>query len=61
MHKAVKYFCDQHATNTNAQAPIKNEATVIAGTRQEGRAVVDIAYDYPDSLGVQDDVYDFTI
>jgi hypothetical protein len=61
LQKAVKYFCDQHATDTNAQAPIKNEATIIAGTRQEGRAVVDIAYDYLDSMGTQDDVYDFTL
>lgn len=61
LRKAVKYFCDQHATDTNAQAPIKNEATIIAGTRQEGRGVVDIAYDYRDSMGVQDDVYDITL
>lgn len=61
LKKAAKYFCDEHATDTNAKAPIKNEATIIAGTKQEGRAIVDIAYVYPESLGNQDDVYDFSL
>lgn len=61
LKKAVKYFCDEYATDTNAKAPIKNEVTIIAGTRQEGRGVVDIAYVYPESLGNKDDVYDFSL
>lgn len=61
LEKAAKYFCDEHATDTNAKAPIKNEATVIAGTKQEGWAEVDIAYDYSQSLVKQDDVYDFSL
>lgn len=61
LKKAAKFFCDEHATNTNAKAPIKNEATIIAGTKVEGRVVVDIAYDYPKRLGNQDDVYDFSL
>ena len=61
LQKAAKYFCDQHATDTSAQAPIKNEATIIAGAKQMGRGTLDIAYDYTDSLGNQDDVYDFSI
>ena len=61
LKKAAKYFCDKHATDTNAKAPVKNEATIIAGTKQAGRAVVDIAYVYPESLGNQDDVYDFSL
>lgn len=59
--KAVKYFCDEHATETDAKAPIKTIATIIAGTKQVGRNVLDIAYVYPDSMGNQDDVYDFTL
>lgn len=61
LKKAAKYFCGEHAINTNAKAPIKNEATIIAGTKQEGRAVMDIAYIYAERLGNQDDVYDFSL
>ncbi|KAL9602203.1 MAG: hypothetical protein Q9179_002629, partial [Wetmoreana sp. 5 TL-2023] len=61
VEKAVKYFCDEHATDTNAKAPIKYEATIIAGTKQVGRAVMDIAYVYPENMGNQDDVYDFSL
>lgn len=61
LEKAAKYFGDEHGTDTNAKAPIKNEAPVIADTKQEGRAVVDIAYVHPESLGNQDDVYDFSL
>ena len=61
MQKAAKYFCDGYASNTNAQAPINIAQTIIAGTRTEGRATVDIAYLYPPNIGNQDDVYDIKL
>lgn len=61
LEKATKYFCDQHATNTNAQAPIDIAATIIAGTRSMGRATIDMAYPYPPNMGNQDDVYDISL
>ena len=61
MQKAAKYFCDEYAFNTNAQAPINIAQTIIAGTRTEGRATVDIAYLYPPDIGNQDDVYDIKL
>ena len=59
--KVSKFFCDKYAKNTNAQAPVSVVQTVMAGTRLEGLATVDIAFDYPDDEGNQDDVYDITI
>lgn len=61
MQKAAKYFCDEYASNINAQAPINIVQTIIAGTRTEGRATVDIAYLYPPNMGNQDDVYDIKL
>lgn len=61
LKKAAKFFCDKHATDTNAKAPIKNEATIIAGTKQVGRNSADVAYVYPEKMGNQDDVYDFSL
>jgi hypothetical protein len=61
IQKVAKFFCDQYASNTNAQAPISITQTVMAGVRTEGRASLDIAYDYPPSEGNQDDVYDIKL
>ena len=59
--KVAKFFCDKYAKNTNAEAPVSVVQTVMAGTRSEGLTTVDIAFDYPDNKGNQDDVYDITI
>ena len=61
MQKVAKFFCDQYASNTNAQAPISITQTVMAGERTEGRTSVDIAFDYTPSEGNQDDVYDIKL
>ena len=61
LRHAVKHFFNKNATEINATPSIKNEAAIIAGARQEGRVEVNVAYDYPESLGNQDDVYDFSL
>ncbi|KAL9025128.1 MAG: hypothetical protein Q9196_006003, partial [Gyalolechia fulgens] len=61
MQKAAKFFCDQYAANTNAQAPISITKTIMAGERILGGELVDIAFDYPPSEGNQDDVYDIKL
>lgn len=61
LKKAVKFFCDEHATDTNAQAPIKNEATIIAGVTPGYRFAVDTVRVYSDKMGNKDDVYDFSL
>jgi hypothetical protein len=61
LQKPVKFFCDQYASTTVPNGPINVAHTVIAGDKQEGRSVVNVAYDYPPSMGTQDDVYDITV
>jgi len=61
IQKVTKFFCDKYAFNTAAKAPINIVQTVMTGTRTEGRATVDIAFDYPPSEGNQDDVYDIKL
>ena len=61
MQKAAKYFCEEYASNTTAQAPINIAQTIIAGTRTEGRATMDLASLYSPSMGSQDNVYDIKL
>ena len=61
MQKVAKFFCDQYASNTNAQAPISIAQTVMAGERSMDRTTIDVAFDYPPSEGSQDDVYEIKL
>lgn len=56
--KVAKYFCDKYATKTDEKGPVYISETVMAGLRPRGKVSVDIAFDYPPSVGNQDDVYD---
>lgn len=67
LQKATAFFCDQYAKNpTIINGLISIGHTVIVGDRRKagGRdygPVVNEAYEYPPSLGNQDDVYELVL
>ena len=61
LQKAAAFFCSQYADSTVQNGPINIADTIIAGDKTEGRETVNVAYDYPPSMGNQDDVYDIAV